>query len=322
MFLGTLCKLLNAAAGVDHLCCAGIKRMAIAADFYSDFGHGCPTGPGVAARAFHDRLGEILGMYASLHIAILLYFCYDVQTCYGADEPMTNASPIPSYEDMIKAGMHFGRKKSIFHPNMRPFVFTAKEHIYILDLIKTAESLQRIIDTLKEVIAQGKMVLFVGITKQSAEVVKKTAESLGMPYVIERWLGGTLTNFKVITARVKHLESMEAELAAGGFGKYTKKERILKEREMASLRQKYDGLRKLTKLPDMIFVSSVKESQLPIREARQLNTPTIGIVNTDSDPAQVTHAIPANDNARKSVELILEAITQSCQSIPSKNSAS
>ena len=228
---------------------------------------------------------------------------------------------LPSYDDMLKAGMHFGRKKTIFHPNMQPFVFTVKENINILDLLKTSAALQTAIEAIRTAITEGKMILFVGITRQSAEAIKRTAEALGMPFVVERWLGGTLTNFKVITSRVKHLEQLEQELASGGFEKYTKKERVLKDREIASLRKKYDGLRKLTKLPDMVFVSSLKESQLPIREARQLNIPTVGIVNTDSDPAQITHAIPANDNARKSVELILEAITQSCQSIPSKNSA-
>ena len=226
---------------------------------------------------------------------------------------------MPNYEDMIKAGMHFGRKKTIFHPNMKPFVYMAKEHIYLLDLIKTSETLEKAIDYLKQMLADGKMVLFVGITKQSADPIKATAEALGMPYVVERWLGGTLTNFKVITSRVKYLENLETEKASGGFEKYTKKERLLKEREIEAMKKKYDGLRKLTKLPDAVFVSSLKESQLPIREALALKIPTIGIVNTDSDPKQLTYAIPANDNARKSVEIILEAIKQSCQSMPSKS---
>lgn len=215
---------------------------------------------------------------------------------------------IPAYEDMIKAGMHFGRKKTIFHPNMRPFIYTAKDNIYLLDLIKTAAALETSLDYMKKAIAEGKLILFVGITKPSAEPVKATAEALNMPYVVERWLGGTLTNFKVITARVKYLEALEKEQATGGFEKYTKKERLLKEREIESMKKKYDGLRKLTRIPDIVFVSSVKESQLVIREAIIANVKTVGIVNTDSNPKQITHPIPANDNARKSVELILDAI--------------
>ncbi len=215
---------------------------------------------------------------------------------------------IPAYEDMIKAGMHFGRKKTIFHPNMKPFVYIAKENIYLLDLIKTSEALEKAMDAMSTLISEGKMILFVGITKPSAEPIKATAEALKMPYVVDRWLGGTLTNFKVITSRVKYLEALETEQASGGFEKYTKKERVLKEREMHILCQRYDGLRRLTRLPDMIFVTSLKESQLAVREAIIMKIPVVGIVNTDSDPKQLQYPIPANDNARKSVELVLEAI--------------
>ena len=230
---------------------------------------------------------------------------------------ITTQHYVPAYEDMIKAGTHFGRKKTIFHPNMKPFIYAAKENIYLLDLVKTSEALVAAVEFLKGSLAQGKMILFVGITKPSADPIIATAEALGMPYVVERWLGGTLTNFKVITSRVKHLEQLEKEQASGGFEKYTKKERILKEREMTILRQRYDGIRKLTRLPDVVFVSSLQESQLPIREALALKIPTVGLVNTDSNPKQLTYPIPANDNARKSVELILEAVREALvDSIP------
>lgn len=226
---------------------------------------------------------------------------------------------LPSYEEMVKSGMHFGRKKTIFHPNMKPFVYAVKEQIYLLDLIRTSENLSKAIDYIKSKITDGKMILFVGITKASAEAIKTTADALNMPYVVERWLGGTLTNFKVIIARVKYLEELEKEQASGGFDKYTKKERAMKEKEIESLRKKYDGLRRLTRVPDVIFVSSLKESQLAVREAKLLKIPVIAIVNTDSDPSQSVIPIPANDNAKKSVDLILESIKQSCQLTPSKS---
>lgn len=232
----------------------------------------------------------------------------------------TTQAYIPSYEDMLKAGMHFGRKKTIFHPHMKQFVYTAKDHIYLLDLVKTFAALEQSIEYVKKSIIEGKLILFVGVTKPSSDPIRATAEALGMPYVVERWLGGTLTNYKIIISRVKHLEHLESENASGGFDKYTKKERLLKEREIASLKKKYDGIRKLTRVPDIMFVASLKESQLPIREAHSLGIKTIGIVNTDSDPKQLDYPIPANDNAKKSVELILEAIKKSCQSIPSKSS--
>ena len=222
---------------------------------------------------------------------------------------------LPAYEDMVKAGMHFGRKKTIFHPNMKPYVYTLKDNIYILDLIKTTDSLLKAIDFLKKQIAEGKMVLFVGLTKQSAEVTKMTAEALNMPYVANRWIGGTLTNFKTVTGRVKYLEDLEKKQAEGDFEKFTKKEKILKEREIAGLRLKFDGIRKLNRVPDVIFVTSLKESQLPVHEAKIAGVKLVGIVNTDSDPKQIDYPIAANDNSKKSVELILEAIKRGAANI-------
>lgn len=226
---------------------------------------------------------------------------------------------LPEYEAMLKAGMHFGRKKTIFHPNMKPFVFTSRENIYILDLLKTSSQLQEAVDFMSNLLKEGKTILFVGTTRQSAELTKATADALSMPYINYRWLGGTLTNFKVIMSRVKYLRDLEAEQASGGFEKYTKKERVLKEREISTMREKYDGLKRLEKKPDAVFVSSLKESQLPVKEARSLNIPVIGIVNTDSDPNLLTHPIPANDNSRKSVELILNAIRDNLQNITATN---
>lgn len=219
-----------------------------------------------------------------------------------------NPQFLPAYEDMVKAGMHFGRKKTVFHPGMKPFVYALKDNIHIFDLIKTREGMLRAIDFLRKSIAEGKVVLFVGLTKQSAEAVRNTAEALNMPFVVNRWLGGTLTNFKTIIERVKYLEDLEKRQAEGDFEKYTKKEKIQKEREIAVLKEKFGGIRKLTKIPDVLFVSSLKESQLPVREAGRSGVKIVGIVNTDSDPGQVDYPIAANDNSKKSVELILEAI--------------
>jgi small subunit ribosomal protein S2 len=209
---------------------------------------------------------------------------------------------------MVKAGMHFGRKKTIFHPNMKPYIYTLKDNIYILDLIKTSDKIIKAADFLKKSIAEGKLVLFVGLTKQSTDGVKSLAEALNMPYVINRWLGGTVTNFKTIISRVKYLEDLEKARDNGGFEKFTKKERILKEREIESLKERFDGIRKLARVPDVIFVSSLKESQIPVHEAKIGGIKVVGIVNTDSDPKQVEYPITANDNSKKSVELILEAL--------------
>jgi small subunit ribosomal protein S2 len=221
---------------------------------------------------------------------------------------------LPAYDEMIKAGMHFGRKKTVFHPNMQPFVYSQRDNIYILDLIKTAEALEKTSEFLKKAIVEGKLLLFVGLTKQSTEAIKTAAEALKMPYVTERWLGGTLTNFKTIISRVKYLEELEGHKASGEFEKFTKRERVMKEREIEALQKKFNGIRTLTRLPDILFVSSLKESQLPVHEAQLMKIPVAGIVNTDSDPKQISYPIPANDNSKKSVELILETLQNAVQS--------
>src|SRR3989344_2434704 len=220
---------------------------------------------------------------------------------------MTEAD-IPSYEDMVKSGMHFGRKKSVFNPKMKPFVYTARDNIYLIDLVKTRESLGSAMEFLKKSLDEGKLILFVGLSAQSADLVKDLAESLNMPYVISRWLGGTLTNFKTIISRVNHLESMEKEMSLGGFEKYTKKERLMKEKEMAKLRKKFDGLRKLTRVPDVLFVASSRESDLVLKEAKNTKVKTVGMVNTESDTTVLNYPIPANDNARRSIELIITTL--------------
>lgn len=229
-------------------------------------------------------------------------------TIYSTMSEINSQQFLPAYEDMVKSGMHFGRKKTIFHPNMKPYTFTLKDNIYILDLIKTTDTLIKATDFLKKLIADGKVVLFVGLTKQSVEATKATAEAFNMPYVVNRWLGGTMTNFKTIMGRVKYLEDIEKKQAEGGFEGFTKKEKVLKEREIAAMRIKFDGIRKLSRIPDAIVVSSLKESQLPVHEAKIMGVKIVGIVNTDSDPKQIDYPITANDNSKKSVELILEAI--------------
>ena len=236
-------------------------------------------------------------------------------------EIKSQLTAMPDYDAMIKAGMHFVRKKTIFHPNMKAFVYTTRENIYILDLVKTSEQLKQVIEYLSGLVTEGKTILFVGTTRQSADVVKEVADALSMPYINHRWLGGTLTNFKVIMSRVKHLMDLEAEQASGGFDKYTKKERVLKEREIATLREKYEGLKRLTKKPEAVFVTSLKEGQLPVKEARMAKIPVIGITNTDSNPALLDFPIPANDNSRKSVELILRAIGESLQPLQTAQTA-
>lgn len=213
------------------------------------------------------------------------------------------------YEEMLKAGMHFGRKKTVFHPAMKRYVFTVRDGICIIDLVKTKTQLTNTIEALRRVIKDNGIILFVALTKQSTNAIKDLAEQLNMPYVIDRWLGGTLTNFKVLNSRVKKLEEMEIQQKTGELeSKYTKKERLLFEREMKKMASKFEGLKKLTKMPDLVFVSSLKESALPVREAKRMGIKVAAISNTDADPEEVNYVIPANDRSKKSVDLIIQNI--------------
>ena len=192
----------------------------------------------VAASAFYFGGRIILGMDGSFHNPSKIA---QSQVSGNSANPLPPANDfvilfpmpksetqLPAYEEMIKAGMHFGRKKTVFHPNMEPYIYTLKENIHILDLLKTGAALLQAIAFLKPALAEGKLILLVGLTKQSAEPIKQTAEALGLPYVTERWLGGTMTNFKTINARVKYLEDLEKKQAADNFAGYTKKEELLK----------------------------------------------------------------------------------------------
>lgn len=215
------------------------------------------------------------------------------------------------YEDMLKAGMHFGRKKTVFHPAMGKFVYTVRDGICIIDLLATQSKLKEAIAYLQEAVDKGGLILCVASTKQSEDAVKALADALGMPYVLNRWVGGSLTNFKVINARVRKLEDMERAKAAGELEKYTKKERLMFDREMEKMRVRFEGLKKLTRIPDVMFVSSVKEGQLPIAEARATGVKIVGIVNTDADPGTIDRAVPANDRSKMSLDLLLNVITTS-----------
>ena len=204
--------------------------------------------------------------------------------------------------------MHFGRKKTVFNPAMERYVFTVRDGICIIDLLKTQAQLNNSIEFLKKTINNGGLVLFVALTKQSSEKMKDLAGSLNMPYVIDRWLGGTLTNFKIMSDRIKKLEEMEQAQKSGELEKYTKKERTVFAKEFEKMQTKFGGLKTLTRIPDAIFVSSLKESELPVHEAKRMGVKIVSIANTDSDPDEIDYVIPANDRSKKSVDLILEAI--------------
>lgn len=216
---------------------------------------------------------------------------------------------MPSYEDMLSAGMHYGRKKTVKHPKMDDFIYALKDSIHLINIFKTKEELEKAIEFLKKTKETGGMILWTSLTKHSEAKIIEIANALEMPYVRERWLGGALTNFKTMQKRIKYFKEIQEKWANPQFmEKLTKKEKHDMEKELRLLTEKFQGLDRMAKLPDVVFLSSLRHGGLPLREAKRLGIKVVAICNTESDPNAVNYAIPANDNAKQSVEMILETI--------------
>ena len=212
------------------------------------------------------------------------------------------------YDHMLRAGMHFGRKRTVFNPRMSPSIYSVRDGICIIDLLKTQQSLVQAIEKLNSTLQAGGLVLFVAPTKQSQEGVKALADAANMPWVLDRWLGGTLTNLKNIQGRVKYLVQLEDDKAMGRWEKYTKKEQLELDRELASMTRKFHGLKKLTRMPDLVFVASLKEGALAVHEAKKMGVVIVAIANTDANPDGIVVAVCANDRSKQSMDLLLQAV--------------
>ncbi|MFZ1626562.1 MAG: 30S ribosomal protein S2 [Candidatus Moraniibacteriota bacterium] len=210
-----------------------------------------------------------------------------------------------SLESLLKAGVHFGHLKSRRHPRMEEYIFTTRKNINILNLEKTKECLDRASEFLASVAKSGKPVLFVGVKKQTHDAVKSLAKRIGMPYVIDRWLGGTLTNYAQIRGRTEYLVEGEASFAAGDFKKYTKLEQQKKQEELEKLEHKVGGLRNMQELPGAIVIADAKEAGLVIKEAQRLGVPLVGILDTNANPSAIDYPVPGNDDALSSLRLLL-----------------
>lgn len=217
-----------------------------------------------------------------------------------------------SLKELLEAGCHFGHQTVRWNPKMRPYIFEAREGVHIFDLVKTKEGLEEAAVFAKATAAKGEKILLVGTKRQAREYIKKMAEELGMPYVTERWLGGTLTNFDQIQKSLNKLAELKKGKEDGSFAqKYTKKENVLIDREIQRLEHFFGGLVGLTELPQAVLVIDAKNEISCVREAFRRNIPTVAIVDTNSDPDFVTYVIPANDDAVKSIELITNYLTES-----------
>lgn len=215
---------------------------------------------------------------------------------------------IPSTEEMLEAGVHFGHPVSKWHPKAESYIYTAKNGVHIINLAKTTESLEKILKKISEVIANGDEIMFVSTKKQSKEITKKAAEKCGMPYVTERWLGGTFTNFGTLLKSIKKLNKLESDKLTGEFDKYTKKEVVVLNRLIEKLNRNLSGIKNIKRLPSMVFVTDLKMQETTILEAKTKKIPIIGICDTNVNPELVDYVIPANDDAIKSLDLIINAV--------------
>lgn len=214
---------------------------------------------------------------------------------------------------MIEAGVHFGYSKRSAHPSMSPYVYGLKNGVSIFDLEKTQEQLDKACECLKEATSAGKVV-FCASKNEARSIIKKVAEPKGMPYVITRWIGGTLTNWGEISKRVGKLDRMSQERERGEFDKYTKKERLKMDREIAKLEKYYSGLLTMKELPKALVVVDPKEEDVAVAEAKAKNIPVIAIASSDCDVTGIEYVIPANDNARASIDLIMKQLGEAINS--------
>lgn len=213
-------------------------------------------------------------------------------------------------KQLLEAGAHFGHNRSRWNPRMEQFIFGERSKIYIIDLEKTVEFLNKAKEFLKGVAQKGGKILFVGTKKQAQDVIVDTAERTGMFFVKDRWLGGTLTNFKTIRNSIKRLKEIEIMASDGTFEAITKKEKAILVKELEKLRKNLQGIINMTKMPEAIFIVDVKKEFIAVKEAIKLSIPIVAIVDTNSDPDIIDYPIPANDDAMRSIKLILNFVTE------------
>lgn len=211
--------------------------------------------------------------------------------------------------ELLKHGVHFGHQTGRWHPKMRPYIFSSRNGVYIIDLEQTKASLERALGFVRETVAKGGTVLFVGTKRQAKGIVEEQAKRAGMPYVTERWIGGAFTNFSTVSRQLKKLKQLKSDRDAGVWEKkYKKHEQLVFGEEIERLEKLIGGIQYLEKLPDAVFIVDVKEEKTAIMEAKKVHIPMIAMVDTNVNPELITYPIPANDDATKSIELITSLV--------------
>ncbi len=218
---------------------------------------------------------------------------------------------VPSYKELLEAGVHFGHLKKKWNPKMAPYIFAERKGIHIVDLNKTRECLEEAGKMAKGLAKSGKKILFVATKKQARDIVSEAARSVGMPYVTDRWLGGMLTNFSTIHRSIKKMRRIDKMLQEGEALSMTKKERLKLSRERAKLEKVLGGIANMTRLPAAIFIVDIVHEHIALSEADKLGLMTIAMVDTNADPNKVDYPIPSNDDATKSIRIITNFLVES-----------
>ena len=216
----------------------------------------------------------------------------------------------PNSEDLVKAGAHFGHRTTKWNPKMESFIFGAKNDVHIFDVEKTLEYLKKAMDFLREVASRNGKILLVGTTPAAQKIIIQAAEASGMPFVAERWLGGTITNFKIIAKRLNYFRELERKREAGELQKYTKKEQLDFDEELKKLEKKFGGIKHLIKPPDALFVLDPRKNSAAIKEVNIAKVPVVALCDSNTDPTSINYPIPANDDAISSLAIITSCVVK------------
>jgi len=217
---------------------------------------------------------------------------------------------LPSILELLQAGVHFGHQSSRWHPKMKPYIFGTRNGIHVINLEQTLVKLGQALDYVRDTAARGGVILFLGSKRQARDIIKTYAEDCGMPYVSGRWLGGTLTNYAEVIKLVKRYNDLKAQMATGGLAKYTKKEQSNFAKDLEDLESKVGGIQKIVRPPDALFVIDLKKEKTAVAEAQARKIPIVALVDTNVNPEDVAYAIPSNDDAVKTIELMTRLVSE------------
>jgi len=215
---------------------------------------------------------------------------------------------IPSLSDLLKAGAHFGHQSSRWHPKMKPYIYGVRNGVHIIDLEKTTQCLAQAQEFIKKVVSSGGTILFLGTKNQVKAVLEREAKRCGVPYIKEHWIGGFLTNFSIVVKLTHKYKELVKKRESGELSKYTKKEQLNFEREIAKLEAVVFGIKDIEKIPDAIFIWDVKSEKTAVKESKVKKVPIIGICDTNTNPDGISYVIPCNDDATKTIELLMTFI--------------